>query len=127
MNQQSTLSQILLGAIAGLGCAGALAMFLTNLGDGIAALVGSPVAAMLWLTLTAITFVRCVQSGRFFPLVLSVVFLAGIGFDLGTAKAIDTESSTVIQQFLPFLPWAGLGMAAIGTLLSFANGGQRVA
>jgi hypothetical protein len=126
MKQASTLSQLFLGAIAGLGCAGALAVFLTNLGDGFAAVVGSPVAAVLWLTLTSITFVRCVQSGRFFPLVLSVVFLAGIGFDLGMAKAMDAESSMVIQNLLPVLPWVGLGVAAMGTLLSF-DGGPREA
>ncbi|CAG9230164.1 membrane hypothetical protein [Paraburkholderia tropica] len=124
--RMSTPAQLFLGAFVGFCAAGVLAWGITTFDYGVRQILdGLPLIAILvGFILLAITAIRCVFVRYYFPIVLCLLYIAGIGFTVFLYENSGAEDNAVVTNLLPILPWAFFGLCFLSTVMSFMTARQ---
>ncbi|MBU9486697.1 MULTISPECIES: hypothetical protein [Burkholderia cepacia complex] len=122
------LSQTVFGVLAGLLSAGGVALALSALSVGTQQIVdGLPlIAILLAAILMAITAVRCWWVHSYFPIVLCMLFVAGVGFALLLQGYSDAEVNFLTARMFLILPWLFVGLCLVSFIMSFMIESQSV-
>lgn len=122
----STPAQLLLGAFAGLFAAGLVAWTIAGFNIGMRqVLEGLPMMVILFaFVLMAITAVRCWWVRSYFPIVLCLLYVAGIGFAFMLMEYSGSTDASQVVRLFSLLPWAFLGLCLTSAIMSFMGAGR---
>lgn len=126
-NRMSPPAQIGFGAFGGLFAAGAIAWAIASLNIGMRQVVdGLPLLAVIVAVfLMGVTAVRCWWIRSYFPIVLCLLFVAGIGSALLLEQYSGGDADWMVVRLLLILPWAFLGLCLTCTVMSFTVGAAQ--
>ncbi|WP_176331510.1 hypothetical protein [Burkholderia vietnamiensis] len=119
--RMSMPAQIVLGGFIGLFAAGAVAWSVTALNVGMRQVLdGLPLIAVLFaFVLMAITAVRCWWVRSYFPIVLCLFYVAGIGFALMLSEYSGSADDSIVVRLCSIMPWAFFGLCLTSAIMSF--------
>lgn len=119
--RMSAPAQIVFGAFGGLFVAGAVAWTVTALNLGMQQIFeGLPViAVLLAFVLMTITAIRCWWVRSYFPIVLCLLYVAGIGLALVLHEYSGTGDDWVLARLFSILQWLFFGLCLMSAVMSF--------
>lgn len=124
--RMSTPAQIVFGAVVGLFAAGAVGWTVTALNLGMQQIFeGLPViAVLLAVVLMAVTAVRCWWVQSYFPIVLCLLYVAGIGLAFIVMQYSGATDNSLVVRLFSILPWAFFGLCLMSAIMSFMGANQ---
>ncbi|CAG9235600.1 conserved membrane hypothetical protein [Paraburkholderia tropica] len=124
--RMSMPAQIFFGGIGGLFVASALAWSAAALNFGLRQVLdGLPVLAVVCaFILMAITAVRCWWVRSYFPIVLCVLYIAGMGFVFMLFNYSGRTDDALLLRLFSIVPWAFFGICLTSAFLSFTGAEQ---